>query len=502
MSEATAFTILLISCCIVPVVIFLLIVKLIIRVTPNPNQKLIKNSTYFDFFTLRGLFLLIASVILILIGFNNRYLTDLLILGIFVFVLIFMNLFICLAFKLLLHIHKDQIEFTLSNDTYYADQSLKISRINIPIISKLIYIFPTRIDIFTPERLGGNLSFELNSKFFQNPEILLARSKRGKYEIGPMLITFNDFFGLIQAKFFYKDSKTIHILPHYENIHNLNQKFLQRSFRDHKQVRKIINDENYFDIKEYSPQDDIRRINWKLSAKADTLLVKKPESVNLYIQDSITIFIDNSYVGTTNDVVRDAFDKQVSIAATLSSYYYRQGSKVKLCYLDKANSLRAYSAADFNSFLKFLCLLEFSNITATSGQNMEVIEKGKTIRINQSGQSAFENFADLKEESLIYIYNSLTNSNHYMLFNNEFHNVVKNICVDVKTFITETNIKPKVSKIYRILFTKEYFAPKDSKDKSALSDQWANYIRNKSIFSTQNTVLVTATDSLGNILSK
>jgi hypothetical protein len=444
-----------------------------------------KTLSYFDFFTFRGVTVLIFSLVLIYSGQNERLNTSSLMLGVFLLSVFTINLVISFILKVILNLNHKKFHFDLNKEIYFAKDQVKITNLYIPAISKLLYLFPTQIEIFIPKRLGGNIKLELNKEFLDNPQIPIAQSKRGQYEIGPIILIFTDCFGFVKTKITYKEKKTINILPDFENLQSISYKFLDKSFKDHKQIRKTISTESLFDIKDYSPMDDMRRINWKQSARSDEkLFVKKPENINLHIQSSLTMFLDNSFLGTHNDFVMDALDKQISIAATLGRFYLLHGSKVKFCYLDNENSVKIYKPLDFNSFLKFLCLTQFNKPNNKKSKRLKHIELENEI-------------VNLHEENLVYIYNSLTN--HYR-YHESSSSLIKNICVDVKTFVSKS-MEKKSKKLHKIFFTKEYFALKNVQAQTKSDQMWVEFIENRNISKNPNTVIIKARDPLNKILN-
>jgi len=459
-----------------------------------------KLASYFDFMTIRGLFVLGFAIFFILSGIGSRERISSLVLGVFLLTLFLIDLTICFLIKSILRLNQKNIEFHLDKETYFAGERVKITRLNLTSIPKLANFFPIKAEISAPARLGGNLIFELNKDFFNNGQIFFAKAKRGKYEIGPTYFTINDFFGLVKVKFIYNETRTIQILPYFENLQNISYKFLDRSYREHKQVRRLISNESLFDIKEYDPGDDMRKISWKLSARMDDkLLVKKPENININIQNSITMFLDNSYPGISTEAVHSAFDKQVSIAATLGTFYLKHGAKVKLCYLDKYNSLKIYKQKDFNSFLKFLCLIDFNNKSSKKPTKSRKFNQPLDFQQDQSIDPITQSL-NLREDNLIYIYNSLTSPYRYNVSSDQAKNVVKNICVDVKTFIDLQQVS-KESWLSRIFFTKEYFSLRAHSQNETKNQQWTDYISSKKVPVNQNIFIVKATDPLNKILN-
>ncbi len=517
---------LLVLCCGFPLLLFVIFVKLILRF--SPSRKLLKFSTYYDFLTIRGLTAIIISIVIILIGyFVPNPFGALLSLGVFLLMLIGVSLIITLVFKLLVELRKKEIDIVLSNDTYYADQPLKISRVFVPVLSTLVYFFPAKLEIYVPERLGSSLRFELNRAFFKQPEIYLPRSKRGRYEIGPMLFTFNDFFGFVQTHVYVNQIKTIYILPHYENVQKLNQKMLNKSYKEFKQLRTIINDDNYYDIREYSPQDDIRKINWKLSARQEEkLLVRRPESINLYIQDKITLFIDNSrvrnipvvndsgnrimYRANTSgdqssalvDMMEDVLDHQVSAAATVAHFYIKNGSKVTIAYI-LGGGLRVVDLSNSHDVLKELCYVRYDAFASqnVSAGSLQVVQRKQIVQLNHQGQSQTQGLEALQDKGgIILVNNSLSGPYYKNYFGQQANTLAMTITVDVVSYLAYTTIVKKKRNYKWALFTPEYFHVKSKN--TGISEQVADLIRRSSFMPDPNTIIIRSGQGLSSALAQ
>lgn len=427
----------IISLLIIPLSVVLIITKLI-NYFSKQNHGFKKISSYYDFFTTRGLSLLIFAFILTLIGYNNGEHAYLLTIGIFIIFLCLISFVFTFFFKIIADTRRKQFYISIPNTDIYADQPLNITHINFPLVSKLIYLFPTRLSIESPERLGGKIEIEINKKFLKEPTIPFPLSKRGKYIIGPLTVSFSDFFGLVESRTHIDQKMEIRIFPHYKNITQLENTFLQQSYKEYKQVKKLINDESFYEIKEYAPGDDTRRINWKITARSDDkIYVKKPEAVNMYIHENIMIFIDTvtdiNLNEITNEKFIDALDKQASIAATIANFYLHTNSIVKLAFMQN-NVLKIYDLKNLRSMLQLL----------------SEIDKSKYVISENSLQTLIDN-------RIIFINNSLSSSYYYNVFTSKFQNIIQSLTVQVGSFFNADSL-PKDKKWYKkVLMTNDYF---------------------------------------------
>lgn len=88
-------------------------------------------------------------------------------------------------------------------------------------------------------------------------------------------------------------------------------------------IQKAL-DSDYYDIREYTLGDDTRRIHWKLSAKADKLMIRKPEAstppvkiLDIYIDHLAAVDIPAAY-----DFVVDFLSRVQSILLQMLKNHY------------------------------------------------------------------------------------------------------------------------------------------------------------------------------------
>jgi len=197
-----------------------------------------------------------------------------------------------------------------------------------------------------PNRLGEDFKqVGYSSKSLKSPEIgqqsveiIPEYSKRGVYNLGPIIAEYTDMFGLTAIIYTYYPKETITIFPKLRRLNKLAIQSYSPKIGDESELKKIINNSEYFDAKQYVRGDDVRHIHWKLTAKSDELMLRKAEITEI-TRGEVIIIIDNtipSYAHSRNftDILGsyDLLDKMVDAALSLADYSLRTKTSLKLVY--------------------------------------------------------------------------------------------------------------------------------------------------------------------------
>lgn len=126
-----------------------------------------------------------------------------------------------------------------------------------------------------------NISTEQNHPFLLNlpprgstvTEYLLYGRKRGKYKIGPTIIRYEDIMGLESHQFQLDTVQEVVVFPNILRIAGMPYKSMQ-PFGGIKNPYPIFEDPSMITgLKEYQSGDEIKRINWKVSARQGRFFV-------------------------------------------------------------------------------------------------------------------------------------------------------------------------------------------------------------------------------------
>ena len=172
-----------------------------------------------------------------------------------------------------------------------------------------------RNDVF---RMGGGEKVTRTLKF--------TGGKRGYYTIDEISLVASDLFFLNQMVKDMKIQTDLYVYPKpfdsrelIESLIQINGEILSR--------RHLLEDPFEFrGIREYQPYDDMRRINWKATAKTGELKVNEQNYTSL---KSIRIFFNIQ----DDSIMRkeDCVEQSLCIVASICAFFLRQGLRVS-CY--------------------------------------------------------------------------------------------------------------------------------------------------------------------------
>ncbi|MCR5734028.1 MAG: DUF58 domain-containing protein [Lachnospiraceae bacterium] len=195
------------------------------------------------------------------------------------------------------------------------------------------------------EGLDDDAEYELSPKDGIRLETRLICRYRGEYEVGVKKITIIDPFRLIRLSF--KNPEPLRVIVKPELIHDASaaESLSAVSFPK----ASDITDMPDVVVRDYIPGDSIGRINWKVSARMDTLLVRKDtgEGKNgmILIPDTCRYTDDiYEYIPSENEVIKTVL--------LLTLYYLKQSNPVYLLALQK-NGLICITANSENEFLSY-----------------------------------------------------------------------------------------------------------------------------------------------------
>ncbi|OHD61915.1 MAG: hypothetical protein A2014_01720 [Spirochaetes bacterium GWF1_49_6] len=97
--------------------------------------------------------------------------------------------------------------------------------------------------------------------------------KRGKYHVGPTRVKFSDFMGMNSFTLEYDTVKDIIVFPNIYIVANMPFKSLQPYGSIRNNLRIFEDPTMIVGLKEYQYGDEIKKINWKVSAKYDKLYI-------------------------------------------------------------------------------------------------------------------------------------------------------------------------------------------------------------------------------------
>lgn len=156
----------------------------------------------------------------------------------------------------------------------------------------------------------------------------LRCTRRGVYEVGPLVAVTSDPLGLTERETVIADRFELLVHPRVEHV---SDRPLTRRYED-PPIRPPVSRPwpsglEFYGMREFRPGDELRRIVWRASARMGKLMVREAEEG---ITDSITITLDtdrgsHSWEGEYSE----SFETGVRAAASLAVRHLREGYEVR-----------------------------------------------------------------------------------------------------------------------------------------------------------------------------
>ncbi len=154
-------------------------------------------------------------------------------------------------------------------------------------------------------------------------------------------------------------------------------------------VQKGDDPSQVFEIRDYIPGDDIRRIHWRLSSKQDSLIVKEYSKP---IDDDCMILLETGIGGKVPEAKKKRADAILSVFMTLASELLQNEQSFQvLWYSMKKNGLVSFDVGTFEEITPVIERYLFENLSE---------KRNATYIVSQTEKG------DFFGKSVYYIYNS------------------------------------------------------------------------------------------------
>jgi hypothetical protein len=201
--------------------------------------------------------------------------------------------------------------------------------------------FLVKMRMIVPKKLGGEIrsSDVKKSEDMVNFNTVFKKSRRGKHEVGPSVVEYQDLFGLTSIQIFNFKKNKITIYPLIKNLKKLDWQTISDKYGDDNTVKRFINSDDFFEMREYQRGDDIRKIHWKATAKTDKLMVRNPE-ITYVTTGNFVVLVDNFIIGEKDAgfIYRDLkgaddiLDRIVEVAGSIIDFTLKNNKEIKVFY--------------------------------------------------------------------------------------------------------------------------------------------------------------------------
>jgi len=180
----------------------------------------------------------------------------------------------------------------------------------------------------TPESGLNSIPLSLRPQESLEWTYRISPAKRGHYIVGPISIQYADLLGFYRRRTQRLQEDSFTVLPTIEKIGTLDLRARRvGAWSGQVPSRRVGAGTEFYELRLYNPGDELRRINWKASARAGRLVTNEFESE--HVTDVLLI------VDSTEDVASSIFkfdltEFQLTLAGSLSSQLLLQGNRVGL----------------------------------------------------------------------------------------------------------------------------------------------------------------------------
>jgi uncharacterized protein (DUF58 family) len=194
----------------------------------------------------------------------------------------------------------------------------------------------------------------------------LPTTQRGIVRVGPLRVEVTDPFGLARRRATGAPLLDVTVFPAIDRIAvpNLGGDEDPHGDSARHNLMGRTSDE-FFAMRQYVMGDDLRRVNWKATARADDLMVRQDESP---WQDRTTVVLDTRVTSYDDD----SFERAVSAAASIVSASFASRHLVRFLSSDGTDSNSASGLGHNEAILEYLAGVQLSR-TASLRSSLETL---------------------------------------------------------------------------------------------------------------------------------
>lgn len=196
-----------------------------------------------------------------------------------------------------------------------------------------------------PHALGSRPRFVLQGlrrEWRRTVRYSVRSDARGEYPIGPLTLTANDPFGLLQVRTTVAGTATLTVTPRTVPLPRTHLGSGWGGSGEHRPRAFATGSAEDVTVREYRRGDELRRVHWPSSAHTGQLMVRKEEQP---WESRATVLLDNRARAHRGRGLAASFEFAVTAAASLVSHLDEQGYAVQLATSDTTGQTPLVGAA-------------------------------------------------------------------------------------------------------------------------------------------------------------
>lgn len=260
--------------------------------------------------------------------------------------------FIVGLFLILMHRKKLFVDVKLDKKIYFSGENVFVSMViqnNTLFPVPFIKIINKAISIVNNKYFGDVINLKMDeSKWIKHQ---LQFKRRGIYNFGDITVSLKDMFSIFETDKYLKRRATIRVYP---RIYEIEKSLLKGSdiFKNARSNKSSIEDMySTRDIRKYRDGDNLKRINWKVSAKLNELYVRNFETVS---GQEFNIFLDMSVRNYEVDNKGIFEELLIDFCSSLLSFMIHREIKTKLFVnASRVQSFEIENKTDFDKLMDY-----------------------------------------------------------------------------------------------------------------------------------------------------
>uniref|UniRef100_I5AWG0 DUF58 domain-containing protein n=1 Tax=Eubacterium cellulosolvens (strain ATCC 43171 / JCM 9499 / 6) TaxID=633697 RepID=I5AWG0_EUBC6 len=248
--------------------------------------------------------------------------------------------------------------------------------------------------------LDDNIEYELPPKFGMKKQTEIICRYRGEYEVGIKRIEVQDYFRLFRLSYFNKEPIKATVRPDYFDPEQIQSIDIAAATTTEKEFQDTSMDVL---VRPYETGDDIRQINWKISARSGNLFVRQKIGEE---QEGISILLGTFRVSTDPFVYLPMENKVLETVLTLSLYLTKKNLPYRTMYMQRDLTEIRCSALDaFDDYYEKISGITFEEdagenlLFERAAGNREILSSRLVILIVQDWTEETIRFCQLMNEN-------------------------------------------------------------------------------------------------------
>lgn len=180
-----------------------------------------------------------------------------------------------------------------------------------------------------PRHMGVRPRFSLSEvagKTGREFHYTLEATRRGRHQVGPLLVRSIDPFGLATHDMAFSSTTTVSVTPQVHDLAPINSGTAGDRTSDRASALGLVGADDVL-VREYRPGDEVRRVHWRSTARTGQLMVRREEQS---WSPATMLLIDNradAHAGTGSG---SSFEWSVSAVASAGVALLRSSARVTL----------------------------------------------------------------------------------------------------------------------------------------------------------------------------